>query len=230
MGILATKLERAERQAATIAERLAQEEARLTPELSFEENVATRRAIRELQDKLAAANDVVAHEKCQAKLAEAAEKKAKASATVEACRREAEREVPGRLNKIARLEAQLVPELAFLREHIGRCEEANTLAREHGLPPVIDGETLARGTPGRTEPAQFEMREEWVGPNGERPGLYRRNAAGEDIPSDHGNYTKQRVKVQTRAEQFIAPKMPDRLADAIKLVDLTGAPIWPPRR
>ena len=228
MGLLSSPVEKAQGRLTDIRSDLTAARARLVPDLAFEQSFALREAIGLLERKEAAAADALAFAEDQQAKAAAEAEKAKAGAEVEAYRREAEREMPSRFNKIAKLQEALAAELASVDAHVSRANDMNQLARRLGMPGVVDGETLFRGTPTRTEPAVFEEREVWRDASGRTPSQFRTNAKGDLVPSEAG-FEKRRERVQVRAEHLIPGGLPgDRLAESIRLVDVkTGRPQWP---
>lgn len=128
-----------------------------------------------------------------------------------------------------KLPAAMAAVVALLEEDrrmLQAIEERN--AARGARPFIPDGETRLRGKPARTEPAQFREEEVWIDGSGRRATVFRRNAAGEDVPEELG-FEKKRVKVQVRSERFLPPELPGgRIADACALVDpRTGRQIWP---
>jgi hypothetical protein len=229
MGILPSPVEKAQRRLTDIRAELSAARARLKPDLDFDEGFATREQIAVLERKEAAAVDALAYaEELQAKaVADAA--KAEATAELERYGREAKREVPSRLNKIAKLQEALAPELDWLKAHVERAADMNGLAQRFGLPGVVDGETLHRKTPDRTIPAQFEEREVWRDSAGNQPSQYRQHPdTGEMVPLGGG--TKRREKVQISGERTVFGQIPGgRLCDNIRLMNLKGEPLFSAR-
>jgi hypothetical protein len=225
--ILATPTENAERRLADIRAELASARSRLGPDLDFDANFALREEIGLLERKEAAAVDALAHaEQQRAKQAEETQK-AKEVAEVEAYRREAEREIPSRLRKLAKHLESAAPEIATVDAHVRRVGQVNALAHKHGLPPVIDGETLFRATPRRFIPAIYEERVVWVDGAGNKPSVFGRDGNGQLVPTA-GGYMKTQERVQVSPERVEGGSLPGgRLADAVKLVDLNGRTIWP---
>ena len=131
----------------------------------------------------------------------------------------------------------------WLDEGIAKFRELNEDKEAHkafnqkalplGIEHLVDAETRLRGTSPHTEPARFEEREVWQNASGQSPGEWRQNPKdpfGPVIPYPFAEqWTKRRVRVQVQAEQFVPAHMPERLADAIRLVDMAGNQVWPPR-
>lgn len=94
---------------------------------------------------------------------------------------------------------------------------------------ILDAETQVRQRPARVEPAIVEEREVWRSPSGETPTFYSTNEAGELIPAgmNSGAFRLVREKVVLREEQTIPARTPERLAEAVRLVDLHGEILWP---
>lgn len=229
MALLFTPVEKAQRRLSDIRADLASARARLSPDLDFDAVFNLREDIATLERKEAAAVDALAYAEEQAAKAEAEAAKADAAAQVDAYRREAAREVPGRLNKIGKLQAALAEELALVAAHVERADEVNRLAREFGLTGVQDGEMLFRGTKARTEPAQHEEREVWQDAEGNQPYQYRQGPDGELVPIERG-FVKKWVRVCVRPEQHTPGNLPGgRLAPAIRLMGLDGQTLWPVR-
>ncbi len=229
MGILPTPVEKATRRLADIRNELSAARARLKPDLDFDEGFATREQIAVLERKEAAAVDALAYaEELQTKAAAAAAK-ADAVAELERYNREAKREVPSRLNKIAKLQEALAPELDWLRAHVDRATEMNALAQRFGLPRVVDGETLHRRTKDRTIPAEFDMQDRWVDGAGRTPAVFTKNPAGELVPCE-GGFSKVRERVQISEERFVPGAIPGgRLCASIRLMLLNGQLLFPTR-
>jgi len=229
MGILPTPVEKAQKRIADIDGRIAGIEARRGPDLDFDLNFELGKEVENLKSMRRDAVEALAYaEDSQAKAAADAAK-ASAAAELERYTREAKRDVPSRLNKIAKLQEALAPELAWLNAHVERAKEMNALAQSFGLPRVVDGETMHRMTPDRTIPAEFEDREIWRDSFGREPSQYRQHPeTGEMVP--FGGGTKRRERVQIRAEQFIPGQIPGgRLCDTTRLMGLRGEALFPAR-
>lgn len=157
---------------------------------------------------------------------------AKAAAEAEEDRHHAEAERLAEAHKALhrdKLPAAMEAVVALLQEDrrmLQAIEERN--AARGARPFIPDGETRLRGKPARTEPAQFREEEVWIDGSGRRATVFRRNAAGEDVPEELG-FEKKQVKVQVRSERFLPPELPGgRVADACVLVDpRSGRQIWP---
>jgi hypothetical protein len=231
MTLLSTPVQKAEKRLNDIRADLASEQASLTADLDFDANVAKRQRIELLKHQEAAAVDAVDFAKRKAAEAAEAERKAKAESEIEAYRREAKREIPGRINKVAKLQDALATELAALDSHVERAVSINQLAREFGFPGVQDGEELFRGKPTRVIPAQFEEREILRDEFGRQPSQYR-EVNGVIYSHDGGRCTKRRERVQVRAERVEPGGIPGgRIAPNIRLINVrTGRPMWPVSR
>lgn len=227
MKLLTTRVEKAQSRLAGIRTELSAARAGLQSGLDFDEAFAVRENVALLERKELAAVDALANaEDAQAKEAAEATKSA-ALAQIDVYRREAERVVPSRLNKIDKLARSLAVEMNWLADHRHRVDEMNRLAREFGLPGVTDGESLHRKMPDRTEPAQFETREVWRDAAGNEPSQYRQHPeTGEIVPVGGG--TKRLEKVQIRAERFVPGQISGgRLCDGIRLMSVAGERLFP---
>lgn len=88
--------------------------------------------------------------------------------------------------------------------------------------PIVDSETRYRRIPGRTIPAEIRDEIVWQNAAGERPRFFGQDpSTGEMIPV-RGGYTKQKVRVCVREEEVVYPRMPERWATALVLVDREG--------
>jgi len=227
MVILSTLGEKAERRLANIRADIESARTRLGAGLEFDAGFALREEIALLERKEAAAVEALGTAKVlEAKAAKDAER-AKDVAEIEAYRREAEREMPSRLRKLDKHVEAAAAEVTAIDVHVKRASHINALARKHGLPPVVDGETLFRATPVKSIPAQFEERDRWVDGAGNSPSVFRKNGDGELVPEE-GGYAKVRERVQVAPERTEGGTLPGgRLAAAIRLVSLNGRQIWP---
>lgn len=185
--------------------------------------LAHRRRREELAEALDVAESVVVH--WQSVIA-AEEAKASEAAAVEETR-SIEREAKGAAEKRVRDIFALQAKLATLRdEHVAHIEVVASYNASRGTRPYIaDAEERVRQIPARTTPAVFEEREMWVDADGNQPTHMRCNPNGEMVPAEHRTFAKQRAQVQVTAERFEPAKMPERLADVIRLVDLAGRPL-----
>jgi hypothetical protein len=227
MAILSTPVEKAAKRLADVRAELDGEQAALTADLPFEENVAARQRIDLLKHKEAAAIDALTYAQEQ----EAAEadkaQNAKEVAEVEAYQRAAKRELPALCTKYAKHAEGAAAALAAIDAHARCAAHINTLARKHGLPPVTDGETLFRATAVKHIPAQYEEREVWVDGAGNKPTVFHKASNGEMVP-EQGGYMKARERVLVSPERTEGGTLPGgRLSAAVKLVDLNGRTIWP---
>lgn len=231
MAILSTPVEKAEKRLADIRAEVAAEQARLTADLDFDDNVATRHRIQLLKTQEEAAVDSL--DFLRRKAAEAAKNAtdAKEVAEVEAYRREAEREMPSRLRKVAKHLESAAPEIAAIDAHVKRASHINALARKHGLPSVTDGETLFRATTRRVIPAVYEERTVYEDGAGNCPSVFNKLANGELVPAE-GGYMKRQKRIQVSAERVEGGTLPGgRLADGIRLINVkSGRPMWPASR
>lgn len=150
-----------------------------------------------------------------------------AAANAEADRRHAEvqtKVVPVHQKLIREIEVdqrKLADRLAQAEALRAEIEAANAV-RGH-RPFIPDGEMKLRCKPGGVEPAVFEERELWLDGAGNEP--YQYWGAGEDRRPIEQGYTKQRKKVQVRAERIVPPQMPPRYAETIRLFDRAGNPL-----
>jgi hypothetical protein len=229
MALLSTPLEKAERRLADTRAELSAACSRLGSGLDYEDGLALREEIASLERKEAAAVDALTFAQRTAAEAAEADRKAKATAEVEAYRREAKREMPAHFTKIGKLVEQLAAELATVEVHNKRTAEINGLAREFGLEPVLDGETLFRATPRRVIPARYEERTVWKDGHGNEARVFGANRNGELVPTQ-GGYLKERERVLVEPERVEGGRLPGgRLSPAIRLVDLNGRQVWPVR-
>lgn len=223
MGILSTPVEKATRRLADIRAELNTARNRLRPDLDFDEGFATREQIAVLERKEAAAVDALAYaEELQAKAAAEAEK-AVAAAELDRYTREAKREAPSHLNKIAKLQEALAPELDWLRAHVDRAAEMNALAKRFGLPCVVDGETLYRKTADRIISAQFEEREVWLDASGKQISPFLRASHSERVVP--AKVRSERVQISD--ERVVQGEIPGgRLCTNIRLMGLKGESLF----
>jgi hypothetical protein len=121
---------------------------------------------------------------------------------------------------------KLVEKLARHAEIQTAIEQANSIRGERAF--IVDGEVKVRQRPGRIKPAEYRDEVIWEDRAGIRCSTFRRDQAGELVPyhANHG-FTRKVLKVCQAEEREILPTMPDRLCDAITLVDLHGRQIWP---
>jgi hypothetical protein len=227
MALLSTPVEKAQQRVADIDERIVAIESERAPDLDFDRNFALGEELERLKRMRALA--VIAVHTAEALQERAAADKEKAAdlAQIEAYRRVANREMPSRFKKIAKLQKMLAAELAFTDSHVKEANRINALARKHRLPSVIDGETLFRTTPVRFVPAVFEEREVWNDGAGGSPAVFRKLASGELVPNQ-GGYMKATERVEVSPEQRVGGTLPGgRLATSVHLMDLNGRTIWP---
>jgi len=232
MGIF-DPTERAERQnaadiarVASIRRELEEKETRTRDGVSFDALVAADEEVQALHRKLTIAEGVAARSGTlleQAR-ADAATRAADAEHAAEEKRATADAKI---VREVDALAVKLADKLAELEA--SRVRTAAENAKRGSRPFILDAEERVRRQPARTIPAIFETRELWVDAEGRQPGEFRADGTGKLAPADHGAYERKRVPVQVQAEQFTPAKMPTRLAEAVKLVNLAGDQIWPPR-
>lgn len=122
------------------------------------------------------------------------------------------------------LSIKLAAKLAEIEVSRRRTSDYN--ARRGDRPHVSDAEERVRQTPAKQVPAEYRDEEAWIDGAGNQPTHYR-VVKGDLVPSDHGDYRKVNRKTETMCAHWLPAQMPTRLADAIKLVDLQGKPLWP---
>lgn len=228
MALLSTPVEKAEKRLADIDARIAATEAQRSPELDFDRNFALGEEVEKLRRMRKDATDALTYAREQEAKAAAEVARSKKVAKVEAYRREAERDAPSRVSKIAKLQDALAPELAWLKDHVERADAMNKLAHELGLPFILDGEMLCRGTRTRIEPAVFEERE--IVRTEEGRVVHKYWEANGSLHSHYGQCTKRRERVEVRGETVIPGGLPKHtsLCSGIQLMDVkTGNQLWP---
>lgn len=119
----------------------------------------------------------------------------------------------------------LAAKLARLEEARAAIDKANGERGER--PFIVDGERQAREIPAHETPAVFGEVEEWRDAQGNRPGQYRTRPDGTAIDMSGTPLRKVMETVCVRQARFEPAHMPARFAEAIKLVDLNGARLWP---
>lgn len=165
----------------------------------------------------------------------AAAKKAEAEAAIKVAEEDAEEREIKKLNlELAKLSVEISADNEKLAAKLHRHEEmrkrSNEWDRRRGTrAPIVDGEYRVRSRPGKVQTRIVDTNRVWVDAHGEvvkaevwddRNGRYIRN------PEAVKQIDKEFV---VREEMQLPPEMPERLADAIKLVNLQGEVIWPPR-
>jgi hypothetical protein len=121
--------------------------------------------------------------------------------------------------------ASLKPELEWLAEHVEEFERYNRHERG-ALTFAPDAEVLIRTIPARALPAEYRDEVVWEDGGGRRPLTFRRHESGELIPIEQG-FTRKVIKVCQAEERILPARLPERLCDAITLVDVAGAQVWP---
>ena len=219
--------DRAERQAAADQARVASYRSEIQAKessprdgVSFEALVSADEEAHALRRKLAIAEGVAARsaELLEKARAGAAERAAEAKHSAEERNAEADKKLVRELDALIRKTAAARDQLA---SSVARTAAYN--AARGDRPFILDAEARVRQTPSFTRAAVFEDREEWQGPAGNTPGLFRQNEKGDLVPADHcGPYKLVRFRHQVRAEEFVPAKMPSRYADSLVLVDAEG--------
>lgn len=231
MALIKTRLEKAQdahtaagdRLAAFTAER-AELAAKCEAEADFEAGVKLRDELAVFDRKIEAAKGALAHTQKTLADAQAAEVKAEGDRAHAAAEKRAKSDASLVLETLDMID-KLAANLAKIEEGRALIEEAN--AKRGDRPFITDAEKRVREIPAQTLPKITRFEEQWVSDTGERPGMFRANAAGEMVPADHRSYSKRKVEVVERAETHIPARMPERLADAVRLVDKGGRWIWP---
>lgn len=134
--------------------------------------------------------------------------------------------------KVFDLSAEIAKRLPVIDAHVERGAEVAKIGARLGLPPVIDAERELREIPGREVPASIRKEMAWVDENGERPSQLQADSSGRLVPcgsNNHGQYQYKQVEVVQRRAETVPPRMPERLAQAIRLVGLKGEPLFPAR-
>lgn len=185
---------------------------------------AWRRERRDLEDRVEAnrAAYAVAERRAQQARLEADRVAAKARNT-EMARKAKQAEK--RVRAIGEMQAALAAELTRLVEHVEELDTYNHFERGD-LPFVPDAEVRVRQRPAHVVPAEYRDEVRWEDASGNRASYFKRDAEGELVPV-HDEYTRRIVRVCQREEHPAPAWMPDRFAEAIRLVDAAGEQIWP---
>lgn len=152
-----------------------------------------------------------------------AEREAEAAKAEREARHAAEEKQASADVKIARDLDAAIERTAKLRAELA-ASVARTAAWNLANPDlqIVDSETRFRRIPGRAIPAEYRDEIVWQNAAGERPSFFGQDpSTGEMIPV-RGGYTKQKVRVCVREEETIYPRMPERWATALVLVDREG--------
>jgi hypothetical protein len=201
---------------------------RLVGEVEYDAHVALQQQIAIADQKIAAAEaarDHASKRLADAKVAAAQAEGDRRHATAKRLAKQGEKLV---LDVAAKSEA-LAEALAALEANRTVVAAANELRGER--PFIADGERKIREQPAREIPADVRHEMSWVDPDGNRPSQLRANGAGQLVPADHrGNYTYRQVEVVQSPARREPARMPKRLADEVRLVDLQGRQLWPPRK
>lgn len=175
-----------------------------------DERFSWKRELRDLEDRRDAAAEALALSNERAELARAEVVEKAAAAERAAIEKEA-RANEALVHEIARDVERLRAKLDKLAEHVDRAKAAG----------VEDAEVRVRRGASRTLPAITQTVTAWFGPDGTR--------YGSDMTHDaEGRSVKATDRVQgevvdvIRAEVTLPGEMPERFADAIKLVRLDG--------
>jgi hypothetical protein len=121
---------------------------------------------------------------------------------------------------------KLAAKLKRLEEMRATIDAANAV--REGRAYLSDGEFQVRQIPGEFHPAITREDDVWVDRDG--------NPVSDQILDDQNRWVanpkavgKGVVTTVLRAAQQLPPRMPERLADALHLVNLGGEQLWPPR-
>lgn len=199
----------------------------LNPELDFDSRFTIGEAVALLDRKIVAADADRERALREEREAADAEDRAAKKKRVEEVRREAKALRP-RVLKFFDASKALAAERDLLAEHHERVNEANELARELGIEPVIDAERAIRETPARDIPADVRREMAWADENGDRPSQLRDDGTGRLVPwgpSNHGRFTYREVDVVQARARTAAARMPARVSEAVKLVGIHGEPL-----
>lgn len=123
---------------------------------------------------------------------------------------------------------KLQAELTWAADHVAEYERYNRNERPADLPLVLDAEALLRYRAGTKIPEKFEEIDVWRDAQGREPTQFRM-VNGERVPVGIEAYTKSKERVCIQTARTVPGGMPERLADAIRLIDIEGKPIWPPQ-
>lgn len=206
--------------------RLVEHEARRPAGDDADASYSWKRERRDLEDRVASDKDALdfAEARAEQALVEARDREAIAANIAEERRAAAD----GKLIREAEaLVEKLAAKLADIEASRERTDQIN--ANRGDLPFVEDAETRIRRRPGQLVPAITEKQKVWMDADGSRFGDRLRW----DVPL--GKYVEcpdrklVEIDVVIRPELQLPPIMPDRLADAIRLVNLAGEQVWPPR-
>lgn len=229
--LLKSPLEKAQGTRDAAAQRLAQFYSefgllskRLVKETDFDAGFALREDMERQERKiaaakvaLAAAEEQLAAEKDKVAIAEGDRAHAELKSRLVPAHEKLIREIAADQRKLA---AKLT-QAEKLREQIA---DANNSRGHRAF--IADGEIVARGQPGREEPAVYEDQVVWEDGKGNRPFRFRTTQGGEMVPEEVG-YTKKIKPVQVRSVRVIEPQCPARFADTVRLVALDGEKLWP---
>lgn len=116
--------------------------------------------------------------------------------------------------------------LAALEANRAQVDQANAVRGSR--PHIVDGECRIRSRPGREVPAIVDREFAWVDQDGNRAPLSLVATFGRPAPGAEWNgYTYREVETVLQPARTDPPTMPERLASAIRLVDLHGRSTWP---
>lgn len=127
--------------------------------------------------------------------------------------------------KVLDLSTEIAKRLPAIQAHAERGRQVAEIAARLGLPPVVDAERELREIPGREIPASIRREMAWVDEKGERASQLRDDGSGRMVPygpNNHGQYKYKEVEVVQSHARTEPPRMPERLAEAIRLVGLKG--------
>jgi hypothetical protein len=139
--------------------------------------------------------------------------------------------------KLATTHAKLTVEIAADAEHLAakltRLEEMRSTIEDanavrENRPGIIDGETKVRQRMDKGRPAITEERTVWVDRDGTPVSGHTHNAEGRIV--DNPRAVRQELRTFEVCPELPATPIPlTRFADAVRLIDLSGTQIWPPR-
>jgi hypothetical protein len=218
-------LDKATRDQSRIEAQLAQHDAARPDRTDLDQLIDWKRARRALVEDLESAEEVLTHAKA------AAERQAQAAAEAEADRRHAAAQKLARAGEKLTLDVvaaaeKLAEALAALEANRAQVDQANAVRGSR--PHIVDGEFRIRSKPGREVPAIVDREFAWVDQDGKRAPLSQIATFGRPAPGAEWNgYTYREVETVLQPARTDPPTMPERLASAIRLVDLHGRSTWP---